>query len=84
MIKTIVIDDENKAREIITDMLKICCDDISVVAEAYDVQSGQAAIGKHKPDLILLDIKMPDGTGFDLLRDLDVIDFQVIFKIVIT
>ena len=79
MIRTIVIDDENKARETIVNMLDMYCKDVEVVAEAHDVQSGYDAIRKHAPELVLLDIKMPDGTGFDLLRKFLNFDFQVIF-----
>lgn len=79
MIRTIVIDDENKARETIVNMLGMYCKEVEVIAEASDVQSGYDAIRKHQPDLILLDIKMPDGTGFDLLRKFLNVDFNVIF-----
>jgi two-component system LytT family response regulator len=79
MIRTIVIDDENKARETIVNMLDMYCKDVEVVAEAHDVQSGYDAIRNHAPELVLLDIKMPDGTGFDLLRKFLNFDFQVIF-----
>lgn len=79
MIRTIVIDDENKARETIVDMLGRYCKEVEVIGEAADVQSGYDAIRKHSPDLVLLDIKMPDGTGFDLLRKFLNVDFHVIF-----
>jgi two-component system LytT family response regulator len=79
MIRTIVIDDEDKARETIVNMLSMYCKDVEVVAEAHDVQSGYDTIRKHAPELVLLDIKMPDGTGFDLLRKFLNFDFQVIF-----
>jgi two-component system LytT family response regulator len=79
MIRTIVIDDEDKARETIVDMLGMYCKDVEVIAEAIDVQSGYDAIRKHAPELVLLDIKMPDGTGFDLLRKFLNVEFHVIF-----
>ncbi|MBL4715008.1 response regulator transcription factor [Bacteroidales bacterium AH-315-I05] len=79
MISTIIIDDEQKSRETIADILDLYCKDVSVVAQAEDVKSGLNAIAQYKPDVILLDVKMPDGTGFDLLQQLDTIDFKVIF-----
>ncbi|MFO8001778.1 MAG: LytTR family DNA-binding domain-containing protein [Marinilabilia sp.] len=45
----------------------------STVAEAYE------AIGTHDPDLLLLDIRLPDGTAFDLLRQVEIFDFKVVF-----
>jgi len=50
-----------------------------VVAKADSVQSGLQVIRKHKPDLVLLDIQLDDGTGFDILYQLHPIDFKVIF-----
>ena len=79
MIKTIIIDDETKARETIAELIKRYCKNIRIVAEAHDVKSGIFTIKQHHPDVVLLDIKMPDGTGFDLLRHFDKIDFKIIF-----
>ncbi|MEE4255721.1 MAG: LytTR family DNA-binding domain-containing protein [Bacteroidales bacterium] len=79
MIRTIVIDDEVKARETILKMLSTYCPDIEVVATAGSVKEGIKTLGEIKPDLLLLDIKMADGTGFDLLKKLDNIDFRLIF-----
>jgi two-component system, LytTR family, response regulator len=79
MLNTIIIDDEAKSRETIREMLRIYCANVEVVAQAGDVKSGILAIRKHNPDLILLDIRMPDGTGFDLLRQLPGLESKVIF-----
>ena len=79
MIQTIIIDDEVKSRETIREMLRIYCPAVEVVAVAEDVKSGILAIRKHDPDLVLLDIRMPDGSGFDLLRKLPSVDFKIIF-----
>jgi two-component system, LytTR family, response regulator len=79
MIRTIIIDDEVKSRETIREMLRIYCPTVEVVAHAQDVKSGIQAIRKYNPDLILLDIRMPDGSGFDLLKQLPSVDFKIIF-----
>lgn len=75
----VIIDDEARARKSIADILKYHSLNIEVVAEADGVKTGIEAIKKHKPDLVLLDIDMPDGTGFDLLKAMDYIDFKIIF-----
>ena len=77
--KIIIIDDEARTRKSIADILKFSQQDINIVAEAEDVATGVAAIIEHKPDLVLLDINMPDGTGFDLLKKLSDIHFKIIF-----
>ncbi len=79
MINTIIIDDEKKSRETLIEILKLHCKKVSVVAQAEDIKSGIDAITRYEPDLVLLDVKMPDGTGFDLLQELGTIAFKVIF-----
>jgi len=77
--KVIIIDDEARTRKSIADILKFSQQDLELVAEAEDVATGVDAIVEYKPDLILLDINMPDGTGFDLLKKLNDIHFKIIF-----
>lgn len=79
MIKSIIIDDEKKARDNLVNYLSKYCDDVLVIAEADGVDSGIAQITKNNPDIIFLDIRMQDGTGFDLLDRINKIDFEVIF-----
>ena len=77
--KIIIIDDEARARKSIADMLKFCPQNISLIAEAENVEKGIKAISKHNPDIVLLDINMPDGSGFDLLKKLNKLNFKIIF-----
>jgi two-component system LytT family response regulator len=60
-------------------MLKQHCPDVHVTAEAGSVAEAYEMILELKPDLVFLDIKMDDGTGFDLLKKFDKLDFHVIF-----
>jgi two-component system LytT family response regulator len=78
MLRTIIIDDDQTMREMLADIINAYCPNVSVVAQARDVKSGVAAINEYEPDLILLDIKMPDGSGFDLIKHFDKPDFKVI------
>ncbi|SFF30017.1 LytR/AlgR family response regulator transcription factor [Thermoflexibacter ruber] len=76
--KFVIIDDEEKHRNLIKSILKeeknlLCSGEATCVAE------GLALIEETSPDLVLLDIDMPDGTGFDLLKSISPIDFQVVF-----
>ncbi len=80
MLRVVIIDDELRAREAIYSLLQIYCkDDAIVVGQAKNLRTGIETIKEHKPDLVLLDIKMPDGSGFDLLARYGKIDFQVVF-----
>jgi len=79
MIKIAIIDDEKMAREAIEQMTNIYYEEAEIVGMAENVEKGYQLIIEKKPDLVLLDIQMPDGSGFDLLSKFSNIDFKVIF-----
>jgi len=79
MLRAIIIDDEAHIRQNIRKMINSHCPDVTIIAEAEGVESGVNVIRESNPDLIFLDIKMGDGTGFDLLERLKPVDFKVIF-----
>jgi two-component system LytT family response regulator len=60
-------------------MLERYCRNVVVVAEADSYRSGLEVIREHKPDVVFLDIQMPDGSGFRMLEELEKIDFEIIF-----
>lgn len=78
MLSALIIDDEDKVRESLKHMLSAYCPNVKVVGEANSVQSGYNKIIELKPDVVFLDIKMPDGTGFELLKKFENIDFYFI------
>jgi two-component system, LytTR family, response regulator len=78
-IRAIIIDDEADARDIIRNNLRDYCEGVDLVGVADGVVSGLQVIKQLKPDLIFLDIQMGDGTGFDLLNQLDSVKPQIIF-----
>ncbi|MDP1623428.1 MAG: LytTR family DNA-binding domain-containing protein [Bacteroidales bacterium] len=79
MIRAVIIDDEFHIRDTLVKMLGMNCPDVKVVGEASGVVSGIATIKELKPELVFLDLRMKDGTGFDLLSAFPSIDFKVIF-----
>jgi two-component system LytT family response regulator len=79
MKKALVIDDENRTRELIVKMINSFGFEIEAIPGGDNVQSGIASIEQENPDLVFLDIQMPDGTGFDVLRGLKDRNFEVIF-----
>ena len=79
MVKAVIIEDENKSRLALLSMLGRYCTNVLVQAEASGVRTGIEAIRKHKPDVIFLDIQMPDGSGFRLLEEFGEVDFEIIF-----
>lgn len=79
MYKTLIIDDEPAARANLRQLIEQHCPEIDVVAEGTHVADGLRLIGRHQPDLVFLDVQMPDGTGFDLLSQLPEVSFRVVF-----
>ena len=78
-LRTIVIDDEEHQRKSLERLIQLYCPGLTVVGLADGVETGLEAIEKHNPDLVLLDIRMADGLGFDLLDRLHPFDCKVIF-----
>lgn len=78
-INAIIIDDEERARNTLSSLLLNYCPEINVLATCANVPDGVLAINKHKPDVVFLDIEMPDYNGFELLGFFREIDFDIIF-----
>jgi two-component system LytT family response regulator len=66
-IRTVIIDDEPLAREGVRMLLEEDSE-ISVVAECANGRDALAAIGEQQPDLIFLDVQMPEMGGFEVLK----------------
>lgn len=69
MIRVFVVDDHEIVRRGVADLLETA-DDISVVGEAADVAQALARIPSVAPDVALLDVRLPDGSGIDVCREL--------------
>lgn len=79
MLRAIVVEDVELIRKKNIDLIKQNCENVAVIAEADSVKSGVMLIRQLLPDLVFLDIEMPDGSGFDLLQELMPLPFKVIF-----
>ncbi len=77
--KVVIIDDENRTRNLIRKMVESFGLDVTCNAEGQDLKSGLKVIQEEDPDIVLLDIQMPDGSGFDLLNLVENKRFKVIF-----
>jgi two-component system, LytTR family, response regulator len=77
--RTIIIDDEKQTHEAIARLLVPANKDVHIVGNGYSVAEGLVLAHQHHPDLVLLDVEMPDGTGFDLLEKIGKPAFHVVF-----
>lgn len=80
MIKAVIIDDEINAQSLLEKTLhRYFPNKFNIVAKCNSVDSGVIAINKFEPELVFLDIQMPEKNGFELFKYFDVINFEVIF-----
>ena len=78
-IKTIIVEDEYKSLLTLQTLLQRYCPEILVIGTGNCVETGVRIIGQLKPDLVFLDIAMPDGDAFDLLNRIGKVEFEIIF-----
>lgn len=77
-IKAIIVDDEDLARDVLGDLVVEFCPEVELIGMANSVENAKKLISKRTPELIFLDVQMPQADGFELLNSLDK-DTQVIF-----
>jgi len=79
MLRAVIIDDEEAGVDIIRILASRNAGVIKVVAAALRAEEGIALIEDYKPDVVFLDISMPDMSGFDLLSRLNYRGFHLVF-----
>lgn len=77
--KALIVDNEPNLRLALRQLLISFCPDITEIEEANGVKSGLEQIHLFHPDIVLLDVEMDDGSGFDLIRQVHQPNFQLIF-----
>lgn len=78
-IRALIIDDESSNRNVLRSMVTTLHTGYELIGEAGSAEEGFRLITALKPDLIFLDIKMPEESGFDLLKRFVSPDFEVVF-----
>lgn len=75
----IIVEDEHNVRLGLVAMIQDYCPNIKVVGEAASVSEGYKKITEKKPDIVFMDVRLPDGSGFDLLSKIVSFNPKVIF-----
>ena len=79
MIRTIIVDDESKSCDVLTKMLRLYCPEVFIAGTANNLETTRKLITSERPELVFLDIELPDGNSFSLLETLPQADFKIIF-----
>jgi two-component system, LytTR family, response regulator len=79
ILKVLLVDDEQDAIDNLEYLLSNYCDDIQIVGTANHVDQAIKLVEEKKPDVVFLDIEMPEKSGFSLLKELVEINFALIF-----
>lgn len=77
--RAVSIDDVDSMHSLLANLLDLVGEDVELVGKAATVKEGIRVIEQTKPDLLFLDIELPDGTGFDLLDCLNAEDYLIVF-----
>jgi two-component system LytT family response regulator len=78
-LNTLIVDDELNARENLQLLIQDYCPELNIVGLASSVDQAKVLIKQYSPDLVFLDIAMPQKDGFTLLNEIDNKDFNVVF-----
>ena len=79
MIKAVIIDDEQYNIDNLKSLLTKHCVEVEVIGTAMNAQEGRDIISDLNPDIVFLDIQMPEENGFELLQSISKYSFEVIF-----
>ncbi|MFQ3182258.1 MAG: two-component system LytT family response regulator [Polaribacter sp.] len=78
-VKTLLIDDERKALAILKNKLERLCPGVKIIGETQSPKEGIKLIKRENPQLVFLDVAMPEMSGFDMLQEIENPDFEIIF-----
>lgn len=78
-LKAIIVDDEERARNTLSTLIKEFCPNVAIEAKCENVLDAVEQIKKIQPDIVFLDIEMPEYNGFELFDFIEDVNFEVIF-----
>lgn len=79
MLRSFIVEDEKKSRDALVHLLAQNCPEVEIAGFAENVKDAAEALPKVQPDLIFLDVMLPDGSGFDVLEKLHGLQAGLIF-----
>lgn len=77
--KALIVEDEDSSFEVLSNLLQKHAPQIEIIGWAKTVSQALDEIESNSPELVFLDIDLPDGSGFDIVKKYNPIQFEVIF-----
>jgi two-component system LytT family response regulator len=78
-LKAILVDDEESARDVLENLLLRFCPEVTLVAKCSNVLQAVEVITKEQPNIVFLDIEMPNYAGYEIVNFFKEINFEIIF-----
>lgn len=78
-VTAIIVDDEQSARNILSNLLQRFCPNIEVLAQFTNVPDAVEGVKALNPQVVFLDIEMPEYAGFEIVRFFERVPFEIIF-----
>ncbi len=78
-VSAIIVDDEQRARDVLSALLSRNCPDVEVLAKCVDVITAVDKIKELQPNVVFLDVQMPNYNGYELVSFFEEINFEIIF-----
>ena len=79
VLKVIIVDDERAARNVLSNLLERSSMSVEIKAQCEDLPEAVLAIKEHNPDVVFLDVQMPQYAGYEIIKFFDEINFEIIF-----
>jgi two-component system, LytTR family, response regulator len=78
-LRAILVDDEESARDVLENLLLRFCSEVEIAGKFANVKEAVAGVNELKPDLVFLDIEMPNYAGYEILNFFNEVSFEIIF-----
>lgn len=78
-IKAIIVDDEESARNVLSNLITRFCPQVDIIEKCKDVTSAVEKVKLLKPDVVFLDIEMPNYAGYEIVNFFDEVPFEIVF-----
>ncbi len=79
LIRSIIVDDEEGARDVLDRLTKAFCPELQICGKYANLEAAARGIRELKPQLVFLDIEMPEYAGYEIVSFFEKIDFEIIF-----